>query len=181
MKKFIIVVDFQLKPGTLEQFMPLMLDNAAASKRDEPGCQQFDVLTPYDKTMLNECFYLLSDKTAEFDKNRKRFIYEKQLRVPEYYWYDPFNAEDFAGFKLADGAYQPLPVDEQGHIYSSLMDLKLVRWRGVYQGVETTWLRWASAAGELLPTAAEAAQQRATDAEAEVARLRAILEKQSAQ
>ena len=46
MSKLVIVVDFQLHPGAAEQFMPLMQQNAQASVQDEPGCLQFDVLTP---------------------------------------------------------------------------------------------------------------------------------------
>jgi hypothetical protein len=65
------------------------------------------------------------------------------------------------------------------------LDLALVRWYGVYEGVEATWLRWATPAGELLPTKdeklhvaeqrVETAEQRATAAEAEIARLQALL------
>ncbi len=66
MKPFVIVVDFQLKPGTLEQFIPLMLENAAASARNEPGCQRFDVLTPKqggERIFLYEIY----DDEAAFD------------------------------------------------------------------------------------------------------------------
>lgn len=53
---------------------------------------------------------------------------------------------------------------------------------GVYRGIEGTWLRWATLAGELLPTDAEAAQQqveqerqRAERAEKQLERLQARL------
>lgn len=48
MTRFAIIVEFRLRPGTLERFMPLVLENAAASVRDEPGCSRFDVMTPYE-------------------------------------------------------------------------------------------------------------------------------------
>jgi hypothetical protein len=63
--------------------------------------------------------------------------------------------------------------------------LALIRWPGVYADVEATWLRWATLEGNLLPTdqevaareqqRADAEARRAVAAEAEVARLRALL------
>jgi Uma2 family endonuclease len=108
---------------------------------------------------------LLSGTTAKLDKTEKKRIYQNQLRVSEYFWYDPFNAEDLAGFKLDDGVYQPLPFDEQARLVSPLLSLALVRWQGVYEGVEAVWLRWATLDGKLLPTGQEAAEQWAKAAE----------------
>lgn len=50
---------------------------------------------------------LLSASTAEQDKTEKKQIYQNQLRVPEYFWFDPFNPEDWAGFALQNGVYEP--------------------------------------------------------------------------
>ncbi len=134
---------------------------------------------------------LLSESTAQFDKTEKKTVYQDQLRVSEYFWYDPFDPEDWAGFKLDDGIYKPIAPDALG-LLSPLLQLALVRWQGVYGDVETTWLRWATPSGELLPTRAEAAQReaataqqradaaerRATAAEVEIARLQALLRNQ---
>jgi hypothetical protein len=74
--------------------------------------------------------------------------------------------------------------------------LKLVRWHGNYEGIETTWLRWMTPEGELLTTPpeaqamaerraeaeaqrAEAEARRADAAEAEIARLKSLLAAQS--
>ena len=43
---FVILVDFQLKPGAEEEFRAIIDANAHASVRDEPGCLQFDVMEP---------------------------------------------------------------------------------------------------------------------------------------
>jgi Uma2 family endonuclease len=121
---------------------------------------------------------LLSEKTAERDKNEKKRIYQNQLRVTEYYWFDPFHPEDWAGFELRHGSYEPLQADAEGRLFSERLGLALVRWQGDYEGVEATWLRWAMPQGELLPTAREALAaetRRAEAAEAEVARLRGLL------
>jgi Uma2 family endonuclease len=126
---------------------------------------------------------LLSARTASFDKGRKKDIYQNQLRVSEYFWYDPFHPEDWAGFKLSDGIYEPLLLDEQGRLVSPLLQLALVRWYGVFQGVETTWLRWADENGRLLPTEGEAAQAETRQAEqrAEEARRQAEEAKRQAE
>ncbi|BAY48088.1 hypothetical protein SAMD00079811_57070 [Scytonema sp. HK-05] len=89
------------------------------------------------------------------------------MRVPEYFWFDPFNPDDWAGFSIQQGVYQPLVANERNQLVSQSLGLGLQRWQGKYRGVETVWLRWATLDGELLPTAAEIAQQEQQSAEAE--------------
>ena len=43
---------------------------------------------------------LLSESTAQQDKTNKKQIYQNRVRVPEYFWFDPFNPQN--------GVYQPL-------------------------------------------------------------------------
>lgn len=119
---------------------------------------------------------LLSASTSQYDKTLKKTLYARQVRVPEYYWYDPFNPEDFAGFTLHGAHYQPLTMDARGRIHSAILNLDLGRWSGTFQGIEAVWLRWFTPEGEMLPTEAEAARQHAEDAEqrAEVAEQRAL-------
>ncbi len=117
---------------------------------------------------------LLSYSTAKQDKTEKKQIYQDKLRVSEYFWYDPFNPEDWAGFTLQDGRYEPMPLTSQGWLLSERLQLALVRWSGDYRGIETVWLRWATLTGEVLPTAQElavAAQQKAATAQQKAARL----------
>ena len=40
---FVVTVNFSVKRNQIEQFKPLMLENARLSLELEPGCQQFDV------------------------------------------------------------------------------------------------------------------------------------------
>jgi Uma2 family endonuclease len=122
---------------------------------------------------------LLSESTAGYDKTEKKQIYQDRVRVPEYYWYDPFDPEDWAGFTLHNGVYQPLSVDSEGRFISQQLGLALVRWSGFYKDVEAVWLRWATLDGILLPTSQEEAaqaqqevaqaQQEATQAQQEAA------------
>lgn len=104
---------------------------------------------------------LLSESTIAADKGEKKRIYQDRMHVPEYFWYDPFNPADWEGFQLVRGTYQPIAADSQGRRMSELLGLSLVPVAGTYKGVEATWLRWATVAGELLPTDAERAEQQA--------------------
>lgn len=140
---------------------------------------------------------LLSGSTAETDKGEKKRIYQDQLRVPNYYWLDPFAPEDRAGFTLYGGAYVTLLPDAGGRLAVPSLGLKLGLWTGRYLGVDTTWLRWMDPDGRPLPlreeqehdraeaekaraeaekARADAERQRADAAEAELARLRAQLQ-----
>jgi hypothetical protein len=105
-----------------------------------------------------------------YDKGEKKQIYQDRLKVSEYYWFDPFEPEDWAGFELKGGIYEPISPNEHGHLLSQRLKLALVRWLGVYSGVETIWLRWATLSGEILPTAQETSDQQAQRAESEAQR-----------
>ncbi|MBH8577935.1 Uma2 family endonuclease [Nostocaceae cyanobacterium CENA369] len=102
---------------------------------------------------------LLSESTAAQDKNEKKLIYQNLLRVPEYFWFDPFNSEDWAGFFLNRGVYQSIVPNTKNQLVSQSLGLALVLWQGHYKGIDTTWLRWATLDGELLPTAQEIADE----------------------
>ena len=98
----------------------------------------------------------------------QKLIYQNQMRVSEYFWYDPFNPDDFAGFDLNSGAYQQIALNDKNQLISKVLDLALVRWEGNYRGVDATWLRWATLDGELFPTSQEMViitQQRADEIE----------------
>jgi Uma2 family endonuclease len=139
---------------------------------------------------------LLSESTAKEDKTNKKFIYQNQLKVAEYFWLDPFNPEDCAGFRLHGNRYEAIPLENNSRFLSQQLGLVLMRWSGTYRGVETIWWRWATLTGDLLLLPEESAQQQAQIAqqqaqvaqqqaqvaeqrvqiaEAEVARLKALL------
>ncbi|HEY7798040.1 MAG TPA: putative quinol monooxygenase [Hyphomonadaceae bacterium] len=64
------MVDFRLKPGTFDRFHKLIVENARASVRDEPGCRQFDVVTPNgaaDRVVLYEIY----DDPAAFETHKR--------------------------------------------------------------------------------------------------------------
>ena len=119
---------------------------------------------------------LLSPSTAKYDKTKKKDIYQNAMKVGEYYWYDPFDSNDFKGFQIQNGRYQELQPDAQGNLTSHNLGLQLVRWEGEYYDVAATWLRWAYPDGTLIPSReelwmaaeanADAAQANATQAQA---------------
>ena len=130
---------------------------------------------------------LLSPSTAHVDRTRKKELYERTFRTPEYFLYDP-DRDQLDAFRLGvRGAYEPIPPDPHGRVWSEPLGLWLGRWRGTHMRLEATWLRFFDADGRLIPTdgevagaerqRADAERQRADAAEAEVARLRAALEK----
>ncbi|WP_417418831.1 putative quinol monooxygenase [Hoeflea sp.] len=67
---FAVVVTFKIKAGMIDKFMPLMLENARASLRDEPGCHQFDVCT--DEAQPDSVFlYELYSDLAAFEAHQQ--------------------------------------------------------------------------------------------------------------
>ena len=126
----------------------------------------------------------LTSETAEhIDRGPKLRIYGPLLRVPFYAIYDPFSAQlDGYRFDGGHGRYVALEKDARGFVHCEPLDL----WLGTVPGVleisqiDAPWLRWIDGAGRVLPHPSERARaeaERASAAEAEVAKLRAEIER----
>ena len=89
---------------------------------------------------------ILSDKTAGTDRGLKKQLYQDIFRTPDYFWFDPVSLE-FQGFHLADGTYQPLEPNPQGHLWSQQLELFL--------GIHQQELRFFTVEGDLIPTPEE--------------------------
>jgi len=113
---------------------------------------------------------LLSDSTRAIDKGEKKQLYAHLFRTAEYYLYDPFSHE-FLGYRLQAMDYQEIEPDTEGRIYSAVTGLSL--------GVKEGWLRWFTAAGTVIATPQELAEQERQRAEQE--RQRAEQERQRAE
>jgi (4S)-4-hydroxy-5-phosphonooxypentane-2,3-dione isomerase len=73
---FVLLVHLEIKPGQVDRFMPLALENAKASRETEPGCRQFDVLVdPGDATRV--VFYEVYDDEAAFEAHQKTAHFRK--------------------------------------------------------------------------------------------------------
>jgi len=122
---------------------------------------------------------LLSPSTARVDRTTKKTLYERTFRTPEYFLYEP-ETEALDGFRLLDGAYQPVKADRhpgrEGRLWSSQLGLWLGRWKGRRKNLDATWLRLYDSDGRLIPTPEEAERQRA-----EAERQRAEAEHQRAE
>jgi quinol monooxygenase YgiN len=66
-RRLVILVEFELHPGSEPEFRRLVLENAVASLRDERGCRQFDVLTPESGPGDRIVLYEIYDDAAAFD------------------------------------------------------------------------------------------------------------------
>ena len=64
------MVDFRLKTGTFDRFRRLIVENARASLRDEPGCRQFDVVIP-DGDGARVMLYEVYDDAAAFEAHKR--------------------------------------------------------------------------------------------------------------
>lgn len=118
---------------------------------------------------------LLSPSTAETDRTVKKDLYARVFRTAEYYLYEP-ETRTLEAFRLAGQAYRPMAPDEQGRFRSERLGVSVGLWHGVFSDQEADWVRLFRPDGSLVPTKAEAEHQRAETAEAELARLRALLE-----
>lgn len=72
---FVVTVTFRLKPGCWDEFVPLMVENATASKGLEPGCKQFDVCLGDDTRTI--FLYEIYDDAAAFQDHLVSDHYKK--------------------------------------------------------------------------------------------------------
>jgi quinol monooxygenase YgiN len=66
---FVLVVSLKVKPGKDREFLAAIEANAAASRRDEPGCRRFDVLRD-NADPHHYLLYELYDDEAAFQAHR---------------------------------------------------------------------------------------------------------------
>ncbi|CAO5045605.1 Putative restriction endonuclease domain-containing protein [Microcystis aeruginosa] len=93
---------------------------------------------------------ILSDSTANIDRNNKKILYQNTFRTPNYFWFDP-NSLELQGFRLIEGQYQAIAANEQGYLWSERL--------GLYLGIFDRKLRYFTADGQLVPTPQEAELQ----------------------
>lgn len=103
---------------------------------------------------------LISPTSTLIDKQDKKQLYEQVFRTPEYYCYDPAT-EELLGWRLANGRYKPIEPDEQGRLWSNVLEAWLAPQEGRYIGHTAVWLRFFDREGRLILTYAEAAAARA--------------------
>ena len=90
---------------------------------------------------------ILSDSTANIDRNKKKNLYQNTFRTPNYFWFDPESLE-LQGFRLIAGQYQAIAANENGYLWSEQLEL--------YLGIFDRKLRYFTVDGQLVPTPQEA-------------------------
>ena len=76
MAAFALIVHLKTKPENRDKFMEMALENAAAARSTEAGCQQFDVMVdPDDSTKI--AFYEVYDDKAAFDAHLETAHFKK--------------------------------------------------------------------------------------------------------
>jgi Uma2 family endonuclease len=133
---------------------------------------------------------LLSPTTENVDRTKKLEEYQTTFRTPEYFLYDPQKLA-VEGYRLnTNQSYEPISPDERGWLWSEQLQLWVGPWKGTYLGDTATWPRFYDPSGQLILREDEAMAQRAEQeksraeqeksradaAEAEVQRLRLLLE-----
>jgi len=137
-------------------------------KKDRRSWAIWDEQGKYPNLILE----ILSDSTKSVEMGLKKDPYQNTFRTPDYFWFDPYTQE-FQGFHLVDGVYEPIPATAEGRLWSQQLSL--------YLGVWENRLRFFTAEGDLIPSPEELAaqeRQRAEQAEQELAALKAKLKAQ---
>jgi hypothetical protein len=109
--------------------------------------------------------------TAKKDRTEKRDLYAELFRTAEYFLYEP-ETRKLEGLRLAGRAYRPIRPDGHGRLWSEKLGLFVGVWTGPVEGRTYEWVRLFRPDGSLVLTN----EERAEAAEAELARLRALLE-----
>ena len=90
-------------------------------------------------------------------KPGKFWAYERVMRIPYYGIYE-INSGRLEVYRLIDGYYQLLELNERGHFAIAHLGVELGLWQGNYQNQTMLWLRWWDEEGNLLLIGDERAQ-----------------------
>jgi Uma2 family endonuclease len=144
----------------------------------DPRERRFWVAWEEDGRLPDVVFELMSPSSRSRDRKLKKALYAQTFGTAEYYIYD-WDRRKLEGYRLpaAGALYEPMPLDARGRYWSEKLGAAVGLWHGLRDDHEYTWVRLFHADGSLVLTEAEAERQRANAAEAEIARLRALLER----
>jgi len=82
-------------------------------------------------------------------KPGKFWVYERVMRIPYYGIYQVNNGR-LEVYRLIDGYYQLLELNQRGHFPIAPLGVELGLWQGSYQNQTMLWLRWWDEEGNLL-------------------------------
>jgi Uma2 family endonuclease len=143
---------------------------------------------------------LYSKSNTKRHREEKKALYSQVWRTSEYFLVQGPKGRGLEGFRLAGREYRPIRPNPRGWLWSEQIGCFFGTWTGAIEGQDADWIRLYRPDGTLVPTfeervekerqraqaehqraeaehqRAEAERQRAEAAEAELARLRALLE-----
>ena len=96
-----------------------------------------------DRTPLSRTDEGLVTKPGKF------WVYERVMRIPYYGIYQVNNGR-LEVYRLIDGYYQLLELNQRGHFPIAPLGVELGLWQGSYQNQTMLWLRWWDEEGNLL-------------------------------
>ncbi len=96
-----------------------------------------------DRTPLSRTDEGLITKPGKF------WVYERVMRIPYYGIYE-INSGRLEVYRLIDGYYQLLELNQRGHFPITSLGVELGLWQGSYQNQTMLWLRWWDEEGNLL-------------------------------
>jgi Uma2 family endonuclease len=110
---------------------------------------------------------VLSDSTRAADRGKKKEIYEKIFRTPEYFLFDP-KRSTLDGYRLSRGRYVRIAQDASGHLPSKRLGFSL----GLCDtpSIGCKMVRLFTPEGEMVALPQEAAEQEGARADRERAR-----------
>ena len=90
MSEFVVVVKFTVDPSRMDEFLPMLKENAKKSL-EEPGCKTFDISRNQNDVFLYElyvteddfAYHLGTDHFIQFDKATSDMVISKH--VGKYY------------------------------------------------------------------------------------------------
>ena len=149
-----------------------------------PGERDFWVVWEEEGRTPDLVVEVLSESTEATDRGRKKDLYERVLKVTEYFLYD-LRSGHTDGYRLTNGAYEPIAPGPSGRLSSQVLGLEVGALDALVDQRAGHWLRFFLPDGRVLPTAAEAEAQRADSeahrAEAEAQRAEAEAQRAEAE
>jgi Uma2 family endonuclease len=105
---------------------------------------------------------LMSPSTSKIDTGKKKNIYGRIFRTPDYFVYDPFKPKSLQGWHLdISKGYQSLVADDRGWLWCESLGFWLGTWSGTIDREEAVWLRFYDTEGNLVLLPEEAERQKA--------------------
>jgi cytochrome c biogenesis protein ResB len=108
----------------------------------------------------------MSPSTARIDKGKKKDLYQRTFRTPDYFVFDPFEPNAFQGWHLdGSGGYQLLQPNDRGWLWCETLGFWLGTWEGTIDRETAVWLRFYDTEGNLVLLPEEAERQKAEQAQ----------------